>query len=211
MSSNPASLIEYANLNPAATADEVRALCDVAAHSGYAAVLVQPYWLRLARAHLGKESAVQVGTVIGYPLGAEIASVKGLAARLAVTDGAQLLAFVLNPAVLLNDPPASAQEIAYVVKQARLAADDAVEVTLIFESSLLSAAQVQTVVAAAQQGRPDYLQPASGFGDRQTSEQQLLALRGAGLKLKAAASSNGNALVQAGAQRLVVPVEAGSR
>lgn len=204
MATNLAGRIEYANFSPNATADDIRNLCDVAAQAGYAAVLVHPYWLRLARSRLGKESGVQVGTILSYPLGAEVASVKGLAARLAVGDGAQLLGFVINLAVLLADPPACGQEISYVVKQARLAADDEVEITVVVESSLLTPPQQQEIAAFAQQARADFIQPGSGFGDRHTTAADLANFRTAGLKLKAAARRDAADLLQAGAERLVV-------
>src|ERR1039458_3926441 len=64
-----ASLIDHTLLSPSATRAQVVALCAEAVRYGFYSVMVNPAYVTLAAAQV-HGSPVKVGTVIGFPLGA---------------------------------------------------------------------------------------------------------------------------------------------
>jgi len=94
-----ALLIDHTLLRPDATRREVVALCSEARNFGFAAVCVNPSFVRVA-AHELSNSPVKVGTVIGFPLGASTTETKAFEAKDAILNGAQELDMVLAIAEL---------------------------------------------------------------------------------------------------------------
>src|ERR1039458_9543566 len=70
-----ASLIDHTLLKPDATRNQVIALCEEAVGYGFHAVVVNPANVALAAAQL-RGSPVKVGTVVGFPLGANLTLTK---------------------------------------------------------------------------------------------------------------------------------------
>ncbi len=70
-----AQYIDHTVLKPQATTEDIRRLCQEAAENQFAAVCVNPCYVELA-AHLLEGTKVKVATVIGFPLGANLTSVK---------------------------------------------------------------------------------------------------------------------------------------
>lgn len=201
-----AARIDSTNLEPNATADDIRKLCDEANQYQFAAVCVRAYWARLAANRLGVSSPVRVSALIGYPDGGQVASVRGLEARLAVGDGATELDIIANLAALVNsDLKALGDDLSYVVKQARQAADNGVLVKVVLPDGLSDEQAAQAATATAQAGA-DYL-VINTLGAPMPSVEQVKLLRqtAAGLKLKANGASNISealALLNAGVYRL---------
>ncbi len=200
-----ASRIDYTNLAPTATADDIRALCDAANQYGFAAVCVAAYWARLAVARLGTNSPVRVCGVVGWPDGVQSASVRGLEARLAVADGATELDIVANVAALhSSDLKAAGDDLAYVIKQARQAADSGVMLKVLLPSVLNEAERAQAAQLAAQAGA-DYIALDGGQAITKPEDVQLLRQSAGSLKIKANGAtsiSEALALLNAGAYRL---------
>src|SRR5271157_3523375 len=94
-----ASLIDHTLLKPDATRGEVTALCDEAAHYGFHAVMVNPTNVSFAAARL-RGTPVRTGTVVGFPLGANLTVTKLAEAEAVLRSGAQEIDAVLNLAAL---------------------------------------------------------------------------------------------------------------
>src|ERR1019366_5973174 len=75
-----ASLIDHTLLSPSATRAQVVALCAEAVRYGFYSVMVNPAYGTLAAAQV-HGSPVRVGTVIGFPLGANLSSTDRKAIR----------------------------------------------------------------------------------------------------------------------------------
>ena len=82
-----AGMIDHTNLRPEATREQINRLCDEARELGFAAVVVNPCYVTLAHSRL-EESKVKVATVVGFPLGATLTSVKRFEAEEALQLGA---------------------------------------------------------------------------------------------------------------------------
>ena len=77
---NAASLIDHTLLKPDAARHEVVALCDEALRYGFHSVMVNPTNVALAAAQI-RGTPVKVGTVVGFPLGANLTVTKLAEAR----------------------------------------------------------------------------------------------------------------------------------
>ena len=90
-----APLIDHTLLKPEATEAEIRKLCEEAVQYGFASVFVHPCWVTHCARWL-RGSRVKVGTVVGFPLGANHTRIKAAEAAQNVRDGAEELDMVIN-------------------------------------------------------------------------------------------------------------------
>ena len=95
MSDSIARLIDHSLLHPTLTDEELRAGCQLARRLGVASVCIKPYAVPLA-AELLAGSVVHVGTVVGFPHGANTTETKVHEADLACRQGAVELDMVIN-------------------------------------------------------------------------------------------------------------------
>lgn len=88
-------MIAHTILRPDSTLDDVLKACDEAVEQHYASVVVWPCWaVHAARRLSGSE--VKVGTVVGFPFGANTTRVKAFETESAIASGAQELDVVIN-------------------------------------------------------------------------------------------------------------------
>jgi deoxyribose-phosphate aldolase len=90
-----ARLIDHTLLKPEGTREQIEKLCREAAKYEFASVCINPVWVALA-AQLLRGTPVKVCTVIGFPLGATLTSVKRYEATELLRLGAQELDMVMN-------------------------------------------------------------------------------------------------------------------
>jgi deoxyribose-phosphate aldolase len=93
--SSVASMIDHTLLKPDATRSAIEELCREAAQFKFATVCVNPTWVALC-ARLLRDSGVRVCSVVGFPLGATTADVKGYETRRTIFDGAREIDMVIN-------------------------------------------------------------------------------------------------------------------
>ena len=90
-----AAIIDHSLLKPELTLDEVMAGCDLADRYSVVSVCVRPADVALCAERLA-DSAVAVGTVVGFPHGVNTTATKVFEANRAMADGAVELDMVLN-------------------------------------------------------------------------------------------------------------------
>ena len=88
-------MIDHTLLKPEGTREQIEKLCREAAKYEFASVCINPVWVALA-AQLLRGTPVKVCTVIGFPLGATLTSVKRYEAAELLRLGAQELDMVMN-------------------------------------------------------------------------------------------------------------------
>lgn len=98
---NIASMIDHTLLKPEATEEMIENLCKEAKENGFAAVCVNPFYVKKAK-ELLEGTEVKVATVVGFPLGANVKEVKAFEAKKAIEDGADEIDMVINIAALKN-------------------------------------------------------------------------------------------------------------
>ena len=165
-----AALIDHTLLKPDATRDEILKLCAEAKQFGFATVVVNPTWVATAAAALrgtpGSGTPVKVCTVVGFPLGATLATVKAAETEEAVKLGAQEIDMVINVGALKSgDDELVEQDIRGVVRAAsRSFGTGGALVKVILECALLTDEEKVRACWCARAAGADFVKTSTGFG-----------------------------------------------
>ena len=198
-------MIDHTLLKPDATRMNIEELCREAAQFTFATVCVNPTWVALC-AKLLAGSGVGVCTVVGFPLGANTADVKGYETQRAIFDGAREIDMVINIGALKSRDYALVEQDIHSVVQA---AGKGVIVKVILETSLLSRDEKLMGCSLSKAAGADYVKTSTGFaGGGATVEDVQLMRETVGPEMGVKASggvrtrSDAEAMVAAGATRL---------
>ncbi len=154
-----AAYIDHTILKPDATSEDVRTLCSEAKEHRFAAVCVNPCFVDLA-AHLLKGSGVKVATVIGFPLGAHLSSVKAFETEQAVLQKADEIDMVIN----LGAAKLGLWEAVQADIEAVVAAADGKTVKVIVETGLLSESEKRRACETVLASGAHFIKTSTGFG-----------------------------------------------
>jgi deoxyribose-phosphate aldolase len=201
-----ASLIDHTLLSPAATSRDIISLCAEAKRYAFYSVMVNPAWVTLAAAQV-HGSPVKVGTVIGFPLGANLTVTKLAEAEAAAQNGAQELDMVINLGALKSGDRVLVQtEIRSLVKLAH--AHGAI-LKAIIETALLSQEEKILACALAADAGVDFVKTSTGFAASGATAADVALMRGVvghDIGVKAAGGIRTAAqlceMVEAGANRI---------
>jgi deoxyribose-phosphate aldolase len=204
-----AKFIDHTMLSPNATRDQITKLCGEAKEHKFAAVCVNPCYIRQAVRELSSTD-VAVACVVGFPLGANLTDVKVAEAQKAIAEGAEELDMVINVGFLkdgLLDLVES--DIASVVKVAKA---QNILVKVILETDLLSDEEKIAATKICVKAGAGMVKTSTGFvkdGKGATIEDIALiktALGGANLGIKASGGirnlEQAKKMIEAGATRL---------
>ena len=203
----PAALarrIDLAVLSPGAGREEVRAACREARALGCASVCVAPAWVSEVAAALAG-SAVRVGAVVGFPLGATTTLAKVFEALECVKEGAVELDVVIHVgAARSGDYRAVRSEAKEILRRTPEATHK-----FILEMSLLSERELARTVKAVTAAGPAFLKTGTGTAGppvEPADVERLRRLVPKAIGIKAAGGirrrEQALALLQAGADRL---------
>jgi deoxyribose-phosphate aldolase len=170
-----ASLIDHTLLKPDATRGQVVALCDEAVSYSFHAVMVNSANVALAAAQL-RGSPVKVGTVVGFPLGANLTVIKLAEAEAALRNGAHELDMVLNVGALKSGDRMLVQQ--EMRSMARLAHDRGAILKVILETCLLNQIEKILVCSLALEEGVDFVKTSTGFGDSGATAADVVLMRG---------------------------------
>ena len=201
-----AKLIEHTLLKPDATRKQVTSLCQEAVHYGFHAVMVNPANVALAAAQM-RGTPVRVGTVVGFPLGANVTTTKLLEAETALGQGAHELDMVMNIGALKSGERVLVQS--EISSLTRLAHQHGALLKLILENALLTQEEKILACALAAEAGVDFVKTSSGLAQSGATAADIALMRGVvGLKIgvKAAGGIRTAAhlaeMVEAGANRI---------
>jgi deoxyribose-phosphate aldolase len=201
-----ASMIDHTLLKPDATRQEIEALCREAAQFKFATVCVNPTWVATA-ARLLVGSGVGVCSVVGFPLGATTADVKGYETRRAIFDGAREIDMVINVGALKSgDLRVVETDIEAVTTPCREAGALS---KVIIEAALLTDDEKVTACTLAKAAGADYVKTSTGFASGGATAADVALMRrvvGAEMGVKAAGGVRDlegmKAMIAAGATRV---------
>jgi deoxyribose-phosphate aldolase len=204
--SGVAAMIDHTLLKPDATRQNIEELCREAAQFKFATVCVNPAWVATA-ARLLSGSGVGVCSVVGFPLGATTADVKGYETRRAIFDGAREIDMVINVGALKSgDVRVVERDIEAVTSSCR---DCGVLSKVIIEAALLTDDEKVTACTLAKAAGADYVKTSTGFGPGGATAADVALMRrvvGAEMGVKAAGGVRDleglQAMVAAGATRV---------
>ena len=170
-----ANLIDHTLLKPDATRDQVIALFEEAVGYGFHAVMVNPANVALAAARL-RGSRVKVGTVVGFPLGANLTVIKLAEAEAALRNGAHELDMVLNVGALKSGDRVMVQQ--EMRSLARLAHERGALLKVILETCLLNHIEKILVCSLALEEGVDFVKTSTGFADAGATTADVVLMRG---------------------------------
>ncbi len=196
--------IDHTILKPEATSKDICQLCSEAAEYQFAAVCVNPCYVELA-AHLLAETKVKVATVVGFPLGANLSSVKAFEAKQAILQGADEIDMVIN----IGAAKAGLwDEVLTDIKQVVEAADGCI-VKVIVETALLTEDEKKQVCQVVLVSGAHYIKTSTGFssgGATLVDIHLFKAIVGDQIGIKASGGirtqEDAVAMIEAGATRL---------
>ena len=197
-------LIDHTLLKPDASIEAIEKLCEEALKYDFASVCVNPGFVPLC-AKLLKGSNVKVCTVIGFPLGATLPSVKVYETKEAVREGADEIDMVINVSQL------KAKNDAYVYQEIKdiKAACDGKLLKVIIETCLLTDEEKVRACELSVKAGADFVKTSTGFSTGGATAEDVALMRktvGDCCQVKAAGGirtySDAIKMIEAGADRL---------
>jgi deoxyribose-phosphate aldolase len=204
--SDIAGYIDHTLLKPEATPAEIETLCKEAREYHFAAVCVNPPFVKQC-ADLLKGSGVQVATVVGFPLGAHTTATKVFETEQAIVDGATEIDMVINIGELKAGQDDFVRDDIRAVVHAAHRAGAIVKV--IIEAALLNDEQKVRASRLSKEAGADFVKTSTGFGPGGATAHDVALMRetvGPGLGVKAAGGvknlEQAQEMIKAGATRI---------
>jgi deoxyribose-phosphate aldolase len=202
---NLAKYIDHTVLKPATTKEEVIKVCSEAKEYGFFSVCINPYYVKLVKEQLDG-SDVKVCSVIGFPLGASVSTIKAAEATQAIADGADEIDMVINVGALKN------KEYDYVladVKAVVAACSGKALLKVIIESCLLTDEEKVKACELSVEAGTDFVKTSTGFSTGGATAEDIALMRktvGPDLGVKASGAVRDNAtamlMIESGATRI---------
>jgi deoxyribose-phosphate aldolase len=201
-----ASVIDHAVLKPATTPVQIDRLCAEALEHRFAAICLNPVYVRRA-ADVLAGTGIAVGCVVGFPLGATTPEVKAVEAEQAAQSGATELEVVIDLGHLKSgDYREVALDLLGVIRRSH---EHGAMVKAILETSLLTPAEKVAGCLLCLEAGADFVRTSTGFGAVGATVEDVALLRriaGDSLGVKAAGGirslRDALAMMAAGATRL---------
>ncbi|MFA6617811.1 MAG: deoxyribose-phosphate aldolase [Candidatus Neomarinimicrobiota bacterium] len=196
--------IDHTLLKPQATEAELKKLCEEAIQYDFAAVCVNPCNVAYCASIL-ESTKIKLASVVGFPLGASIPSIKSAETLMAVEDGANEIDMVINIGALKDKKYELVEaDIKAVVDSAEFNT-----VKVIIETCLLSDEEKVKACELARSAGAHFVKTSTGFSTGgATVEDVELMYKTVGKELKVKASGgvrtyeDAQALIDAGASRI---------
>jgi deoxyribose-phosphate aldolase len=169
-----AALIDHTLLKPDAGAAQIRQLCAEAMECGFFSVCVHPTWVTTCGKILAG-TAVKTCTVIGFPHGATLGTVKAREAVEVLQLGAQEVDMVLNMGRLKDQDYATVY--ADIAGVAEAAHDHGALAKVIIETALLTQTEKVAACVIAQQACIDFVKTATGFNGGGATVPDIMLMR----------------------------------
>lgn len=205
---NLAQWIDSTLLKPEATPPQVRTLCQDAAKNKFAAVCVNPLFVRMAHRQL-EGSGVKLCTVVGFPLGAVPTATKVFETTQAVRQGATEIDMVIQIGLLKGGQTQQVlEDISGVVEAAH---EKGAIVKVILEMALLTPYEKILGCLLSQAAGAEFVKTSTGFAASGATVEDVELMRRVvgpvdkmGVKAAGGVRSLADALamLQAGATRL---------
>jgi len=201
-----AQIIDHTLLKPEATREEIITLCAEALTFGFHSVVVNPAYVTLATSQLHGRTT-KVGTVVGFPLGANLTVTKLAEAEAALHNEATELDMVINIGSLKSRDRVLVRSEIHSLAELAHGANALLKVIL--ENALLTEEEKILGCALALDAGADFVKTSTGFAASGANAADVALMRGVvghELGVKAAGGIRTAAdlisLVAAGANRI---------
>jgi deoxyribose-phosphate aldolase len=200
-----APLIDHTLLKPDATRAQVEQLCCEARELQFAAVCVNPVYVKLV-ASLLEGTSVGICSVVGFPLGASKSEIKAYEARRAVLDGAREIDMVMNVGALKSGEDKLVEDDMAAVREA---CGRNICLKVIIETALLTDEEKVKACEIAKKVGVDFVKTSTGFGPGGATVEDVRLMRsvvGAEMGVKASGgirdTEAAEQMIAAGASRI---------
>ncbi len=201
-----ARAIDHTLLKPEATREAIAKVCQEARQYEFCAVCVQPSQVALIH-RLLQGSAVKTASVVGFPQGATLTSVKRFEAAAVVRLGAQEVDMVINLGALKSGDRDTVRTDIRAVAEVAHAGGALLKV--IIETSLLTREEKVLACELAVAAGADFVKTSTGFAGGGATVEDVALMRsvvGANIGVKASGGirtgADAIAMLKAGASRL---------
>jgi len=208
-----AKTIDQTLIRPTATKREVQGVCLIAKENHFAAVVVNPSYLSIAKRML-TDSDVKICSVVGYPMGANTIETKVFESRDNIKKGADELDVVINFGMVKSGNLEYIEKeigiIVSVIRREQMAEyNKHISIKIVIEAGALDKKEIIDICKIVEDSGADFIKTATGFGVRGVELDDVRLIRGAvtrDIGVKAAGGirtfKDAQALVDAGATRL---------
>jgi len=204
---NIASFIDHTLLKPEATEEDIQKLCSEAKEYSFAAVCVNPSYVRLASQYL-RSTPVRVCGVVGFPFGTHLTEIKAHEAQRDIDDGAKEIDMVIN----IGELKSRNFELVYneIKTVADLCHEKDVVLKVIIETALLLREEKIEACRLVSKAGADFVKTSTGFGPGGATVRDVVlikeTLKGLPLGIKAAGGirtyRDAMKMIEAGATRI---------
>ena len=203
-----ADCIDHTLLSATASSEQIEQLCQQAKSYGLCAVFVNPRWIALAAEQL-HGCKVKVGSVVGFPLGADSTKIKVAQAEDCIFAGADEIDMVADLAAIIEgDAKYLSSQLLAVLKVCR-SMRPAVCLKVIIESAALNREQKIFACQIADKCGVDFVKTSTGMnpaGGATIEDVKLMKESAPNCKIKAAGgirtAKQALEMLEAGADRI---------
>lgn len=201
-----ADMFDHTNLHADASAADMKKLCDEAGENGFHMVAVNSVQTALCKKYLAG-SKVHVGAAISFPLGQTCLETKLFETKLAISQGADEIDYVVNLTEVKNGNfEYVKREMESIVSACR---ENHVISKVIFENCYLTKEEIRHLAEIAKEVRPDFIKTSTGFGTGGAKAEDVRLMKetvGDAVKVKAAGGIRSwetcREMIEAGAERI---------
>jgi deoxyribose-phosphate aldolase len=200
--------IDHTILKPEATVHQVKQICQEALENNFASVCVNPSFVPLV-AGLLQGSEVETCTVVGFPLGATLPTVKMAETLTVMSMGATEIDMVINIGALKAEAYGQVLNDIQIVVEA--AHNQRAIVKVIIETALLTQQEKIMACLLCKEAGADFVKTSTGFSTAGATVADVELMRGvvgAKMGVKAAGGirnlADAQSMIAAGASRLGV-------
>jgi deoxyribose-phosphate aldolase len=201
-----ARLIDHTILKTDARKAQIEQLCKEARQYSFASVCVQPIWVELS-ADLLKGSNVLTCTVVGFPQGATLTSVKLFETLACIRQGAQEVDMVINVGALQDRNTSLVHDEIHALADA--CHNGKAHLKVIIEACLLTDDEKKLACELAVKAEADFVKTSTGMSTSGATVEDVRLMRsvvGPNVGVKAAGgirtSKDALAMIEAGANRI---------
>ncbi|MDO5714650.1 MAG: deoxyribose-phosphate aldolase [Tissierellia bacterium] len=181
-----AKFIDHTNLKADASVEDIKKLCQEAKKYGFKMVAINQVQTSLCRDEL-KDTDVNVGAAIAFPLGQTSISAKLYETEDAINNGADEIDYVINITEVKNGNFNYIEE--EMKKMVALCRRRDVICKVIFENCYLEKEEIRKLAEIAKDVKPDFIKTSTGFGPSGATFEDvklMLEVVGDEVKVKAA-------------------------
>ena len=197
------SKVDHTLLNPKATWEEIKNICDDGMKYSTASVCIPPSFVKRAKEYVGNR--LKICTVIGFPNGYNTAEVKIFETENAIENGADEIDMVINLGDLMDK---NYDNILSEITKIKSVCGERV-LKVIIETCLLSEEQKIKMCEIVTESGAEYIKTSTGFSTSGATLEDVFLMKkyvGKNVKIKAAGGissfEDAEKFIEAGADRL---------